>query len=146
MDFNFVTLRLGTGAAINGPDDVEILASAGFTNVIDCIAGADDTPLFAAHPSIMVLYNGVDDDGQPKPVEWFQKSIEFALDALAKPFAKVYAHCAAGVNRGPSTAYAILLALGLSPQEAEDQIRKNRPQVGLLYKGDAEKAVLSLGY
>lgn len=144
-DFNFVTDRVATGAAVSSPDDVRLLYAAGVTHVIDCRREFDDTPLFA-DAKMMVLWNGTDDDGQPKPADWFQRSLAFALAALAQPKMKVYAHCAAGVNRGPSTAYAILRAVGFTPAQAEKVIRAARPQVGLRYKGDADTAIGVLGY
>lgn len=144
-DFQFVTSRIATGAALSGPEDVVAMVEAGVTHIIDCCAEFDDTALFIANPNVVVvLWNGVEDDGQPKPSSWFQKSIDFALDALTKPHAKVYAHCAAGVNRGPSTCYAIIRSLGISAEDAETIIRKVRPQVGLAYKSDADKAVSDL--
>lgn len=145
-DFSFFTGRLATGAAVNDEADVVSLIQGGVTHVIDCRSEFDDAPLFVAHPEIHYLWNGTNDDGQRKPPEWFQKSIEFALDALSKPYTKVYAHCAAGINRGPSTAYAILLATGLDSTTAEGLIRARRPQVGLAYKADAQAAVEVLGY
>jgi dual specificity phosphatase 3 len=146
VDFNFVTNRLATGGGISSPADVEALAQAGVTHCIDCRAEFDDAALLAGHPSIAYLWDGTADDGQPKPQAWFQKGIEFALAALASPRHKVYAHCAAGVNRGPSMALAILLALGLKAPDAESMIRTARPQVGLAYKADAIQAVAALGY
>src|SRR2546423_1161471 len=81
VDYNFVDNRLATGAALSGPDDVKAMVDAGITHVIDCRGEFDDAPLFAQFPQIHYLYNGTNDDGQPKSVEWFQKSIEFALQA-----------------------------------------------------------------
>jgi hypothetical protein len=145
-DFSFVTLRVATGAAINDASDVNALVSAGITHVIDCRWEFDDVHIFADHPYIVYLYNGVLDDGFSKPDSWFAKSLSFALPALAMPHVKIYAHCAAGVNRGPSTAYAILRAQGFDAITAERQIRIARPQVRLAYKSDADRAVLNLGY
>ena len=145
-DFTFITARLATGAAIDGPEDVDELVAVGITHVIDCRFEFEDTPLLASHPSMSYLYNGVPDDGEPKGADWFAKSIEFALPALGLPRTKVYAHCAAGVYRGPSTAYAILRALGLSADDAEALIRRGRPVAELIYKQDADIAVASLGY
>jgi protein-tyrosine phosphatase len=144
-DFNFVTDRLATGAAISGPADVQALITAGITHVIDCRAELDDGPFFSK-TGVAYLYNGVKDDGQPKAPEWFAKSLAFGLPALGQPKFKVYAHCAAGVNRGPSTCYAILRALGFNSQLAEQVIRSARPQVGLAYKHDADLAIPILGY
>jgi Fe-S cluster assembly protein SufB len=55
-------------------------------------------------------------------------------------------NCAAGINRGPSTAYSLMRALGWPAADAEAAIRAARPQVGLAYKGDADAAVAALGY
>ena len=144
-DFSFVTGRLATGAAISGPDDVQALKSAGITHIIDCRAEFDDGQLLASS-GLAYLWNGTDDDGQPKPPAWFAASLAFALPALAQPHVKAYAHCAAGVNRGPSTAYAILRATGLAADTAAQIIRATRPQVGLRYAGDADIAITALGY
>lgn len=156
-DYNFVLDHLATGAAINAPADVDQLVAAGITHVINCRAEFDDGPLFVNHPGIAYLWNPTQDDGQPKSVEWFQKSLAFAIPALAVvpslPVAsppvmhpRVYAHCAAGVNRGPSTAYAIMIALGWPYDLAEQRMRQVRPQVGLAYKGDAQTALTAMGY
>jgi dual specificity phosphatase 3 len=144
-DFNFVTDRLATGGAVSTPADVQQLIDAGITHVIDCRAEFDDGPLFSK-TGVAYLYNGTMDDGQHKDPIWFAKSLVFAMPALAQPKIKVYAHCAAGVNRGPSTCYAILRALGFNPVGAEAIIRAVRPQVGLAYKHDADAAIPILGY
>lgn len=143
-DFNFVTDRIATGAGINSIEDAQAIADSGVTHIIDCRDDLDDTQFFTQLPNVTVLWNGVPDDGQPKSPDWFKKSVDFALMALAIPHAKVYAHCAAGVNRGPSTCYAILRSLGLSPELAEQIIRTARPQVGIAYKNDADSAVSEL--
>lgn len=145
-DYNFVTARVATGAAVNTAEDVADLVAKGITHVIDCRSEFDDAPLFAQNKNISYLYNGTDDDGGVKPPEWFDKSIQFALDALTHHSTKVYAHCAAGINRGPSTAYAILRAVGFTTEGAEQAIRAARPQVGLRYKNDADNAIKTLGY
>lgn len=147
MDYNFITSRVATGAALSSEQDVQTLIDAGITHVVDCRAEYDDASLFKAYPQIMYLWNGVNDDGQPKPPSWFNKSIVFALNGLSLPKTRLYCHCAAGVNRGPSTAYVCLrAAIGLDPATTEAMIRKARPQVGLAYKKDADNAIQILGY
>ena len=143
-DFNFVTERLATGAAIASTADVTQLMVAGITHVIDCREEFNDAPLLA--PNFAYLWDGTFDDGLPKPPTWFKPGIDFALSALDQPKNKVYIHCAAGINRGPSMTYAVLLAFGIDAKTAEAMIRTARPQVGLAYKADANKAVVSLGY
>lgn len=155
MDFSVVTAHVATGAAVSSEADVEALVAAGITHVIDCREEFDDAPLLASHPALSYLWNGTPDDGATKPPEWFQKSLAFALPALAAtPVVQspipvrpvVYAHCAAGMNRGPSTAYAILLALNFAPNAAETAIRAVRPQVELRYKQDAINALKEMGF
>jgi protein-tyrosine phosphatase len=145
VDFNLVTGRAAVGAAIGSQQDVTQLLAVGITHVVDCRAEFDDTMLFAG-AGVAVLWIGVQDDGLPKPTEWFQRGIEFSLPALAVPKSKVYFHCAAGVNRGPSMCYVVLRALGLYASQAEGLIRSARPQVGLAYKADADRAIVQLGY
>jgi protein-tyrosine phosphatase len=144
-DYSMVTWRLFTGAAISSPEDVDEMVADQITDVIDCRSEMDDAPLLAGR-GMGYLWCPTNDDGAPKGVEWFGPGIEFALAALAQPHRRVYTHCAAGVNRGPSMAAAILMALGLGRGEAQEMIRDARPQVGLRYLDDAETAVRQLGY
>lgn len=145
-DFTFVTSRIATGAALNDASDVDAIVAAGITAVIDLRDDFDDGRLLAAHPAIIYCWNPTPDDGQPKPPEWFDKSLTFALPILARPHTKVLAHCSAGINRGPSTAYAVMVALSFPPAVAERMIRNARPIVGLAYAVDAQLAATSLGY
>lgn len=145
-DFQFVTPRLATGAAISSPDDVQQLIAAGITHIIDCRVEFDDGPLLAASGA-QYLYDPTADDGQhPKPVSWFQPGIAFALAALAQPKTKVYAHCAAGHNRGPSMCLAIMVALGWTELQAKTAIITVRPAATIIYADDALAAVQALGY
>jgi protein tyrosine phosphatase (PTP) superfamily phosphohydrolase (DUF442 family) len=146
MDYNFINNRVATGAAISSTKDVDALVAAGITHIINCRKEFDDKPLLVNHPQIGYLFNGVHDDGKKKLVSWFQPSIEFALAALAQPHNKVYAHCAAGINRGPSTAFAILRALGMNYDDAKAAIRRVRPKATVNYRHDADDAVKALGY
>lgn len=146
LDYDWVTTRVATGAALESPLDAQQLADAGVTHVVDVTDAGADTPYFAQLQGVQLLWNPTADDGQPKPASWFQTSLQFALPALAQPHTKVYTHCSAGVNRGPSTCYAILLASGFTAGEAENAIRVARPVVNIAYKGDADAAVPALGY
>lgn len=148
MNYSFITPRLVTGGEIDTPADVNLLVAAGITHIIDCREKFDDGVLLAGQPTLAYLWNPTADDGQSKSYTWFQRSLDFALPALARPHTKVYAHCKAGINRGPSTAYAILRALGWSGLEAKTLIRLKRPitLAGIRYAGDADQAVFALGY
>jgi dual specificity phosphatase 3 len=141
---NFVTARLATGAALNGLPDVDALAAVGITHVIDCRAEFDDGALLAQR--FHYIYAPTADDGQPKPPAWFELGIVFALQALSQPRNRVYAHCAAGVNRGPSMCYAIMRAFGWPAADALSTIKTARPVAQVRYSGDADAAIASLGY
>ena len=148
ISWNFILPRLATGGQIGTPADVQELVKAGITAVINCNRGEDDAKLLSSLPGVAYLNNPTDDDGQPKPVTWFQASLEFALPILARPNQRVYAHCAAGVNRGPSTCFAIMRALGFGSLAANGEIVFHRPvcAAGIRYADDADKAVKALGY
>lgn len=145
VDFDFVTDRIATGGGIWTSADVDRLAAAGITHIV---TAADEQ---IAHVAALVdgrmawLGNGTKDDGKWKPVVWFANTIAFAEDALAKPGTKVYFHCWSGKNRGPTSAYVALRVTGMSARAAEDAIRRARPQVHLLYRPDAEKALTTMG-
>jgi hypothetical protein len=146
VDFTWVTDRIATGGALNSAADVDALVASGVNVVVDCRDDFDDGPLFTGHPAVHYLWNPTRDDGKPKPPEYWQRSLEFVLPLLAQPRMKVLAHCDAGMNRGPSTAFAILVALSFAPDLAEELIREARPIVGLAYRDDALAACRSLGY
>lgn len=146
-DFQFVTFRVATGATIHTAEDAEALKAAGITAVINA---GDPTEEPELYPPLGIAYldNTVPDDGDASThgAEWFAKSLEFALPILAQPHQRIYAHCNQGLNRGPSTAFAIMLAQGFTPTDAEVLMRAVRPFVGLAYKANAISAVHELGY
>lgn len=138
-----ITDRLFTGGDLPAEHDlllrdVEDWQAVGITHVIDNrLEWSDEDIVAELAPSIAYLHNGVDDAGQRMPDEWFDRGVGFALEALARPDGVVLAHCHMGINRGPSMAFAILLALGEDPVAALDAIRRARPIAGLGYVDDA---------
>lgn len=134
-----VTARLATGAALDGPGDVEELKVAGVTAVIDCRAEADDAPLLAGS-GLAYLWCPAEDDGQPKPDAWWDAILGFAVATYSRLGTCLLAHCAAGVNRGPSAAYAVTRACwGFGEQEARILVTAARPQAEIGYAGDFER-------
>jgi dual specificity phosphatase 3 len=140
-----ITDRLLTGGDLPvdvGPDgmllDLRDLQSEGVTHIIDNRSEWNDQEFVARYaPRIRYLHNGQDDNGQRMPDTWFDRGVGFALQALQAPGTTVLAHCHMGINRGPSMAFAILLAQGLDPVAALDAIRSARPIVGMAYAADA---------
>lgn len=145
--------RLAIGNAANGdirPEAtstvLDTLHEAGVTHLINCRRDPEYVRDLQVLRGVGVLWNPTDDDGEPKPVEWFAKSIDFALIALATPYKKVCVCCYNGNNRAPSTALAILMAQGLKREDALELILNERPTAEILYSRDAERAVKELGY
>ena len=112
---------------------------AGITHLIDCRpqGGPDQAHALEAVPDIDYLLNGQDDNGQTMPDEWFDTGVDYALAALEDPDAVVLAHCHEGINRGPSMAFAILLATGMEPDAALTAITDARPIAECAYAKDA---------
>jgi protein-tyrosine phosphatase len=146
VDWNWCSTRVATGAAINSPSDVSELIEAGVTAVVDTRAEFTNVDIFRTMPGLTYLWHPTNDDGQPKGVVYWDQLLTFALILLARPRARISCHCGAGVNRGPSAAFAVLVAQGWTPEGAEALIRQNRPQVGLAYRDDAVQACRMLGY
>ena len=128
MDITWVTERIGLGGGIWTSRNMEDLAQAGVTHVIDMQLEFDDRPLAGAY-GVQVLWNPIDDDFLPKPPEIFRRGVDFALLALEDPRTKLYVHCAAGVHRAPMMTLAILCALEYEIEAAMELVQTKRPVV-----------------
>jgi protein-tyrosine phosphatase len=125
MDMSWVTDRIAIGGGIWVAENMEKVKSAGITHIIDMQIEFDDTNL--AKPfGINVLWNPIDDDFQPKPAGVFLRGVEFGLEALNDPDAKIFVHCAAGVHRAPMMALALLRAMGQDLESAKELIQSHR--------------------
>ena len=144
-DFSRVTDRVFTGARIDTEEDVEQLVAAGVTHVINCRGSFDDVHLVNSR-SLGYLWIPTEDNNEHKDWTWFERALKFAMPVLSLPKPVIYAHCEQGVNRGPSIAYSILRAQGLTKEQAEGLIRTARPIVKLAYKDDADSALVQLGW
>lgn len=114
---------------------------AGVTHIVDArldVELGDDLDFVATHaPGITYLRASVDDDGDRRDDAWFDAGTAAVRTALADPSCKVVVHCHMGINRGPSLAFAALLAEGWGPIEALTAIRRSRPIAAVLYAPDA---------
>lgn len=143
-DHQWVTDRLAVGSAVVTPEHVRAVVEGGITHVIDCRLEAEGAQLYAGTP-VRRLHCGTADNGEAKPVAWFEEGITFALAALARPRTRVLVHCIAGVSRSPSMTYAILRALGHSSDDAVAMIKSARMIARVTYKEDADRALRTLG-
>jgi len=128
MDMSWVTERVALGGGIWNARNMEELAQAGVTSVLNMQIEFDDRALAQPH-GIRVLWNPTDDDFLPKSPELLRRGVDFALAALDDPEGRVYIHCAAGVHRAPMMTLAVLCALGWEMEAAMVQIETKRPVV-----------------
>ncbi|HKB97413.1 MAG TPA: dual specificity protein phosphatase [Terriglobales bacterium] len=126
MDMTWVTERVALGGGIWNTRNMEELAQAGVTHVLNMQIEFDDSPLAEPY-GIHVLWNPTDDDFLPKPPELLSRGVEFALEALRDPGARLYIHCAAGVHRAPMMTLAVLCAMEWEIEEARALIETRRP-------------------
>ena len=126
MDITWLTDRIAVGGGIWSSENMEQVARAGVTHVIDMQIEFDDTPLGQEH-GVAVLWNPTDDDFTMKPPELFQRGVNFAEAALDEAGTKVFIHCAAGVHRAPMMALALLGSMGWDLENAMQMIETRRP-------------------
>jgi hypothetical protein len=118
--------------------DLVAIQQAGITDILDNRIEWSDEEFVRSHaPHLGFLWNGADDAGQVMADDWFKAGVGFALEVLADPDAQLLSHCHMGINRGPSMAFAILLAIGMDPVAALTAIRQARPIAAIAYDGDA---------
>ncbi len=67
-------------------------------------------------------------DDHPPTVEDLERGAEFIAEQI-EAGRGVYVHCASGVGRAPTMAAAYLVSQGMSPEEAWETIREERPFV-----------------
>jgi len=110
--------------------------------VIDTRIEDDDTAIWAKTPAD--YHHIPEDDYQGNHIDPadFDRAVMIARQAAAQG-KKVFVHCHMGINRGPSTAFAILLDRGWSPAEAFDLVRSKRPIAAVYYAEDALRADLA---
>jgi protein-tyrosine phosphatase len=130
MDMTWVTDRIAVGGGIWIEAKMIEVVKQGVTHVVDMQSEFDDT-LLASPYGVEVLWNPTDDDFQLKEPGLLRRGVEFALDALQKPDARVFIHCAAGVHRAPMMTLAVLCASGWDLEEAKALLQDRRPVVDL---------------
>ncbi|RZU18322.1 dual specificity protein phosphatase family protein [Streptomyces sp. BK239] len=145
LDAQPVTEWLLVGAAPEGPPAVRALLELGVTHVLDCRTPRPVPPLAAVCPDLVWHTAPTADDGASRGADWYAACVSFAELAAREDGARLYCHCAAGVNRSPAAAYAILRARGWEPATARDRILTCRPKARPLYFEDAERCLRELG-
>ena len=125
MDMNWVTPRIAVGGGIWHEQNMIEVVRAGVTHIIDMQIEFDDTSLAEPY-GIATLWNPVDDDFQPKSRAVLHRGVDFAIQALKDPGARILIHCAAGIHRAPMMTLAVLCAQGWKIEEAMSSISRSR--------------------
>lgn len=111
---------------------------AGVTHVVDCRIEESDEDFVALHaPHITYVWAPTDDDGLEREPEWFDAALRDLGSALDDPDSVLLVHCSAGINRGPSLAFRLLLETGWDAVTALNAIREARPITRVIYAPDA---------
>lgn len=141
-NLDLVTTWLATGGDLHWDEaiartDLVGLVERGVTHILDLRQEWSDEAFVALHaPQVRYVHLGVDDAGQRLPDEWFEAGIALA-EQVREAGGLLLAHCHMGINRGPSMAFAVLLAAGWAPTDALERIRTARPIAGIGYAADA---------
>jgi protein-tyrosine phosphatase len=123
--WSWITGRLAVGGRIPDFQAMQRLREEGITHVLNVAAECDES-LIARDACIVYCHAGCEDDYEPKPPEFLDQAVQFALDALAQPGTKLHVHCYAGARRSMMVTLAILRVLGMSQQEAMDLLSAKR--------------------
>lgn len=147
FSISWVLSRLAVGSAPETAADARRLVSLGVTDVLDVRLKPMDfevntTNADAIYAGTGIRYHStpVRDDGTQKTPTQYADAVTFARDVLAQRGTKLFVHCAAGLYRSPSFVFAILRALGDSPNVAWERITSVR-HVYPQYRPGAEAAV-----
>jgi protein-tyrosine phosphatase len=130
LDLDFITDRMAVGGSIHNRENFEALMRHGITHIINTQIEFDDRTLQrGGDTEPAVFWLPVDDDLLPKPTEFFDQGVRYALDVLDGPESKLLIHCASGIHRAPMLALAILRVLGYDRHAAVRLLVARRPQV-----------------
>jgi protein-tyrosine phosphatase len=141
--------RLWVGCHIQ-PEDARILRQMGITSVLNLQSDRDLANYNISLKKLIQAYLHEEIDLRRIPIPDFDRlavgtllpqAVEGLENALAPLRAKVYVHCTAGINRGPTLAAAYLIkADGLTAQEAYSHVIARRdcsPYLDTLQKYEA---------
>jgi protein-tyrosine phosphatase len=136
LDYNeIIEGRLWVGCFVR-TDEVRILRQLGITTVFNLQSDRDLNDYGISIIQLAKAYAFADIELRRIPIPDFDKqalaaglsnAVEELENALARNEAKVYVHCTAGINRGPTLAAAYLMkAGGLSAQDAYEYVISRR--------------------
>ncbi len=128
LDIDWVDGRLAVGGAFS-PNQVELLKAEGVRAVVDLRAEAADDPDLLRQHGVEFLHLGVP-DGEPPSAAQLERGIAWVREQWARG-RKVLVHCQGGLGRSPCFATALLVAEGLSLEEAFERVKAARRAAAL---------------
>lgn len=97
----------------------ELVDVHGLTHILDCRSEAHDRYLVEDHaPEVVYLRCPLPEDPSQDLDDWFRQGVNAATTVLEDPASTLLVHCSNGQTRGPSMAFAILLAQGRPAADA----------------------------
>jgi protein tyrosine phosphatase (PTP) superfamily phosphohydrolase (DUF442 family) len=116
-------LYIGTTPKAN---DYDLLRELGVRLVLNMRFGFPPSRDLHSPPLKTVWLPVIDSPLFPIPMRALESGVEKALKTIESG-GVVYAHCSRGRHRGPAMGACILIAQGMSPEEAMQLIERQRP-------------------
>lgn len=131
--------RVAVGLSCREAQHAEAFEAAGVSHWADHRRTRCGDEVLGSLPGVTYLWHPTRDDGEPKPLAWYGRTLGFASGALAVPGALLVVTCARGHHRGPSMVYGILRAIyGFSPGAAGTALRDAWPDADPWYADDID--------
>jgi hypothetical protein len=125
MNYSRITDKLFVGTTPK-TEDYSVLRELDVQLVINMRIGLPPKPDRHATPMRSLWLPSIDSPLFPIPLRFLQAGAEEAIKVMESGGA-VYTHCAKGRHRGPAMGACILVAQGLTPEEALRLIKARRP-------------------
>ncbi len=125
MNYSRITNQLYIGTTPKG-DDYGTLHELGVSLVINVRIGTPPRRDPLLPPITNVWLPVIDSPLIPIPIRALEKGVQEALKVISSG-GVVYTHCSKGRHRGPAMGACILIAQGMSPEQALELIKQQRP-------------------
>ena len=125
MNYSKITDNLYIGTTPKG-GDYAMLHELGVELVINMRIGKSPRRDPNAPPMKSIWLPVVDSPIFPIPIRALQMGVQEALKVIAEG-GVVYTHCSKGRHRGPAMGACILIAQGMTPEQAIELIKQQRP-------------------
>ncbi|MHC5021608.1 MAG: protein-tyrosine phosphatase family protein [Planctomycetota bacterium] len=102
----------------------EALHKRGITHILNVGSNRNRLAEFEDHGFRALVARPIE-DLWPMELEWITGTLDVMHGMLREPDSKLYVHCIAGQNRGPTTLWLYLIACGMRPEAATELIGDN---------------------